>query len=374
MYDQTQPPQSAPFKQAAARAQPQSIPFASCHFANDQRLALQPTKQDPQEPQDGILDDSQFGANALLNLAANAARQPSYTEGMRPVSSANGMSYPNSSTSATMGLAPFSHRSPAGGILYTQATNSNGHRPGQPLPFGTDQSFQESIRRAHITPSITDGLQYTGDGFDMIQFPDGSRPSTAYTTTNGLTIETAQKAPASQPDSAGIEQLPVLQQPTPEDTASSATTTKPAKSVRKRSKAATKAVRKAASTPTIETNLSPATSAVHSIDSPVPLSPGINSSATTGKAQGPARKRRKSSNATATARPRLTEEQKKERHIHSEQKRRDQIKDRFADLHTLVPKLTQGGFSKAAVLQETVRWLEELVDGNRRLEEVIEAE
>jgi hypothetical protein len=82
-------------------------------------------------------------------------------------------------------------------------------------------------------------------------------------------------------------------------------------------------------------------------------------------------KRRKSATAataaTKTARENLTEEQKRENHIKSEQKRRTLIREGFEDLNQLVPGLRGGGFSKSAVLIMSADWLESLLQGNEVL-------
>lgn len=80
-------------------------------------------------------------------------------------------------------------------------------------------------------------------------------------------------------------------------------------------------------------------------------------------------KRRKSAAANAVAaakatRENLTEDQKRENHIKSEQKRRTLIREGFEDLGELVPGLKGGGFSKSAVLIMAADWLEELIQGN----------
>jgi hypothetical protein len=82
-----------------------------------------------------------------------------------------------------------------------------------------------------------------------------------------------------------------------------------------------------------------------------------------------AHKRRKS-NAPAPkpARENLTEDQKRENHIKSEQKRRTLIREGFEDLNELVPGLRGGGFSKSAVLIMAADWLEELMQGNEVLQ------
>ncbi|PQE27908.1 bhlh family transcription factor protein [Rutstroemia sp. NJR-2017a BBW] len=81
-------------------------------------------------------------------------------------------------------------------------------------------------------------------------------------------------------------------------------------------------------------------------------------------------KRRKSATAAAAqkaTRENLTEDQKRENHIKSEQKRRTLIREGFEDLGELVPGLRGGGFSKSAVLVMAADWLEELLRGNEVL-------
>ena len=82
-------------------------------------------------------------------------------------------------------------------------------------------------------------------------------------------------------------------------------------------------------------------------------------------------KRRKSSAAATAkaARENLTEDQKRENHIKSEQKRRTLIREGFEDLGELVPGLRGGGFSKSAVLIMSADWLEELIRGNEVLQQ-----
>ncbi|KAL4918226.1 hypothetical protein BDW62DRAFT_182094 [Aspergillus aurantiobrunneus] len=63
----------------------------------------------------------------------------------------------------------------------------------------------------------------------------------------------------------------------------------------------------------------------------------------------------------------LTEEQKRNNHILSEQKRRNLIKQGFDDLCILVPGLKGGGFSKSAMLTQAADWLEDLLRGNDTL-------
>jgi hypothetical protein len=88
-------------------------------------------------------------------------------------------------------------------------------------------------------------------------------------------------------------------------------------------------------------------------------------------------KRRKSTattNAAAkTVRENLTEDQKRENHIKSEQKRRTLIREGFEDLGELVPGLRGGGFSKSAVLIMAADWLEDLIQGNEVLRRRLDA-
>lgn len=87
-------------------------------------------------------------------------------------------------------------------------------------------------------------------------------------------------------------------------------------------------------------------------------------------------KRRKSGTGNATTKPareNLTEEQKRENHIKSEQKRRTLIREGFEDLNNLVPGLRGGGFSKSAVLIMSADWLEGLLRGNEVLRQRLEA-
>ncbi|KAJ3468547.1 hypothetical protein MRS44_002612 [Fusarium solani] len=79
-------------------------------------------------------------------------------------------------------------------------------------------------------------------------------------------------------------------------------------------------------------------------------------------------KRRKSmANGAKATRENLTEEQKRENHIRSEQKRRTLIKEGFEDLCDLVPGLRGGGFSKSTMLTMAAEWLDDLLKGNEAL-------
>jgi hypothetical protein len=77
--------------------------------------------------------------------------------------------------------------------------------------------------------------------------------------------------------------------------------------------------------------------------------------------------------AAKAARENLTEDQKRENHIKSEQKRRTLIREGFEDLNELVPGLRGGGFSKSAVLIMAADWLEELMQGNDGLHKQLES-
>ncbi|GAB0142682.1 hypothetical protein EsHS_00003223 [Epichloe bromicola] len=82
---------------------------------------------------------------------------------------------------------------------------------------------------------------------------------------------------------------------------------------------------------------------------------------------GPGRRRRSGANAAKPPRENLSEEQKRENHIRSEQKRRTLIKEGFDDLGDLIPGLKGGGFSKSATLNMAADWLEHIIQGNKVL-------
>lgn len=68
----------------------------------------------------------------------------------------------------------------------------------------------------------------------------------------------------------------------------------------------------------------------------------------------------------AVDRPRLTDAQKKENHIRSEQKRREAIREGFDRLASIVPGMEGQGRSEAVVLEATVKYLrEQIVERNR---------
>ncbi|KAF2792037.1 hypothetical protein K505DRAFT_350891 [Melanomma pulvis-pyrius CBS 109.77] len=65
--------------------------------------------------------------------------------------------------------------------------------------------------------------------------------------------------------------------------------------------------------------------------------------------------------ANANDRPRLTEAQKKENHIRSEQKRREAIREGFDRLASIVPGMEGQGRSEAVVLEATIKYMREMV-------------
>ncbi|KAI0106783.1 hypothetical protein F4814DRAFT_429025 [Daldinia grandis] len=72
--------------------------------------------------------------------------------------------------------------------------------------------------------------------------------------------------------------------------------------------------------------------------------------------------------------PRLTEEEKKQNHIASEQKRREAIRAGFDRLCELVPGLQGHGRSEGYVLKETVKYMREQLARRRELVEAAEAQ
>ncbi|KAI2632412.1 hypothetical protein GGR54DRAFT_583385 [Hypoxylon sp. NC1633] len=80
-------------------------------------------------------------------------------------------------------------------------------------------------------------------------------------------------------------------------------------------------------------------------------------------------KRRKSTLISGKQpRENLSDAQKRENHIKSEQKRRGAIKEGFDDLCDLVPNLKGGGYSKSTMLSIAGEWLDTLLKGNEELE------
>ncbi|KAI0181936.1 hypothetical protein GGR52DRAFT_61661 [Hypoxylon sp. FL1284] len=83
-------------------------------------------------------------------------------------------------------------------------------------------------------------------------------------------------------------------------------------------------------------------------------------------------KRRKSAaNMGKQARENLTDAQKRENHIKSEQKRRGAIKEGFDDLGEITPNLKGGGYSKSTMLTIAGEWLETVLRGNEELEKLV---
>lgn len=64
-----------------------------------------------------------------------------------------------------------------------------------------------------------------------------------------------------------------------------------------------------------------------------------------------------SSSANLAEKPRLTEEEKKQNHIQSEQKRRQAIREGFDQLCTIVPGMANQGRSEAVVMSATLDYL-----------------
>lgn len=80
-------------------------------------------------------------------------------------------------------------------------------------------------------------------------------------------------------------------------------------------------------------------------------------------------KRRKSApSQPKLPRENLTDAQKRENHIKSEQKRRGAIKEGFDDLVFIVPNLQNGGYSKSSMLNLAGDWLESLIKENQMLD------
>ncbi|KAJ4366430.1 hypothetical protein N0V83_008066 [Neocucurbitaria cava] len=63
----------------------------------------------------------------------------------------------------------------------------------------------------------------------------------------------------------------------------------------------------------------------------------------------------------ANDRPRLSEAQKKENHIRSEQKRREAIREGFDRLAAIVPGMEGQGRSEAVVLEATIKYMREKI-------------
>ncbi|KAK7606937.1 hypothetical protein JOL62DRAFT_489644, partial [Phyllosticta paracitricarpa] len=71
--------------------------------------------------------------------------------------------------------------------------------------------------------------------------------------------------------------------------------------------------------------------------------------------------------------PRLTEEEKKNNHIASEQKRRQAIRQGFDQLASIVPGMEGQGRSEAVVLEATVKYMREQYAEQLRLSQAAAA-
>ena len=87
----------------------------------------------------------------------------------------------------------------------------------------------------------------------------------------------------------------------------------------------------------------------------------------------PGRRSRSSPPTARAPRENLSEEQKRNNHILSEQKRRNVIKQGFEDINRMVPELRTGGFSKSNMLLEAAKFMRQLQDGNEQLRQQLES-
>jgi hypothetical protein len=71
--------------------------------------------------------------------------------------------------------------------------------------------------------------------------------------------------------------------------------------------------------------------------------------------------------------PRLTEQEKKNNHIASEQKRRQAIREGFDRLATIVPGMEGQGRSENLVLQSTIDYMKAQIEEYQRLKAEAEA-
>ncbi|KAJ2971124.1 hypothetical protein NQ176_g7847 [Zarea fungicola] len=76
--------------------------------------------------------------------------------------------------------------------------------------------------------------------------------------------------------------------------------------------------------------------------------------------------------ANGDEKPRLTEEEKKQNHIASEQKRRQAIREGFDRLTELVPGLEGQGRSEGLVLKKTVEFMRQQLDEREAMIERVE--
>ncbi|KZF22084.1 hypothetical protein L228DRAFT_268578 [Xylona heveae TC161] len=104
--------------------------------------------------------------------------------------------------------------------------------------------------------------------------------------------------------------------------------------------------------------------------------PSSSSLAAPGGGSGPISQHSMSANAGMTPandKPRLTEQEKKNNHIASEQKRRQAIREGFDRLTELVPGLEGQGRSESVVLKRTIDFMREQLEERRRLVARVEA-
>lgn len=99
-------------------------------------------------------------------------------------------------------------------------------------------------------------------------------------------------------------------------------------------------------------------------DSSTGEGPGLGKA---GGKKGTPSKRRKSANGAKAPRENLTDQQKRENHIKSEQRRRTVIKEGFDELCIVVPNLQGSGISKSNILTAAAEWLEDLSRFNKEL-------
>jgi hypothetical protein len=83
--------------------------------------------------------------------------------------------------------------------------------------------------------------------------------------------------------------------------------------------------------------------------------------------ENPGKRRRSGASGSKPPRENLTDAQKRENHIKSEQRRRGAIKEGFDDLSEIVPNLKTGGYSKSMMLTVAGDWLQNLLEGNAAL-------
>lgn len=266
------------------------------------------------------------------------------------------------------------------------------HRQG--LQWGTDQSFaqkqftprseketSEALTNVHLkhmeclAPNHSAGTTRpsspTYDTFTALSLKTRTSPSSADAETNGKTAMApprkrrkgkttkGEDADATNDESNILSANAAVGEGDDDTSASGAGLTKNGKPRKRKAKAGTNGhppSQSSASPP----NLLPAATE----------SSAVNGAGSDAGAAGPApSKRRRSAALAKPPRENLTEEQKRENHIKSEQKRRTLIKTGFEDLCILVPGLQGNNLSKSLVLTTAASWLSDLLDGNRRLED-----